>query len=139
MKLEINPNEPVYVISVAAKLVGLHEQTLRLYEKKGLVKPKRTKKNTRLYSLNDLKKLMLIKFLTQEKGLNLNGVKLFLDYTEDIDKALERIKIKVQTEDKIGRADNIPNHSRSISSEHSGYHTDGNQKRKRNQRSDNFR
>ena len=93
MKLEINPNEPVYVISVAAKLVGLHEQTLRLYEKKGLVKPKRTKKNTRLYSLNDLKKLLLIKFLTQEKGLNLNGVKLILDYNEDIDKILERIEI----------------------------------------------
>ncbi len=94
MKFEINPNEPVYVISVAAKLVGLHEQTLRLYEKKGLVRPKRTRRNTRLYSLNDLKKLMLIKFLTQKRGLNINGVKLFLEYTTDIDQALEQIELE---------------------------------------------
>lgn len=94
MRFEINPNEPVYVISVAAKLVGLHEQTLRLYEKKGLVKPKRTKKNTRLYSLEDLKKLMLIKFLTQKRGLNINGVKLFLEFTTDVDKALEQLELK---------------------------------------------
>ena len=94
MRFEINPKEPVYVISVAAKLVGLHEQTLRLYEKKGLVKPKRTKKNTRLYSLEDLKKLMLIKFLTQERGLNINGVKLFLELTTDVDKALEQLELK---------------------------------------------
>jgi len=94
MRFEINPKEPVYVISVAAKLVGLHEQTLRLYEKKGLVKPKRTKKNTRLYSLEDLKRLMLIKFLTQERGLNINGVKLFLELTTDVDKALEQLELK---------------------------------------------
>lgn len=94
MKLEINPNEPVYVISVASKIVGLHEQTLRLYEKKGLVKPKRTSKNTRLYSLNDLKKLMVIKFLTQKKGLNINGVKLFLEINNDIDKLLDSIKME---------------------------------------------
>jgi len=94
MKFEINPNEPVYVISVAAKLVGLHEQTLRLYEKKGLVRPKRTRRNTRLYSLNDLKKLVLIKFLTQKRGLNINGVKLFLEYTTDIDQALEQIELE---------------------------------------------
>ncbi len=94
MKFEINPNEPVYVISVAAKLVGLHEQTLRLYEKKGLVRPKRTRRNTRLYSLNDLKKLILIKFLTQKRGLNINGVKLFLEYTTDIDQALEQIELE---------------------------------------------
>ncbi len=93
-KFEINPNEPVYMISVAARLVGLHEQTLRLYEKRGLVVPKRTKKNTRLYSMNDLKKLVLIKFLTQQKGLNLNGVKLFLEYTEDIDQALEQLELE---------------------------------------------
>ena len=94
MKFEINPNEPVYVISVAAKLVGLHEQTLRLYEKKGLVRPKRTRRNTRLYSMNDLKKLILIKFLTQKRGLNINGVKLFLEYTTDIDQALEQIELE---------------------------------------------
>lgn len=94
MRFEINPKEPVYVISVAAKLVGLHEQTLRLYEKKGLVKPKRTKRNTRLYSLEDLKKLMLIKFLTQRRGLNINGVKLFLELTTDVDEALEQLELK---------------------------------------------
>lgn len=89
---EIGPNEPVYVISVAARLVGLHVQTLRLYEKKGLVVPQRTDKKTRLYSLNDLKKLKLIKYLTHEKGLNLAGVKMVLEMTVDIDKALEEFE-----------------------------------------------
>ncbi len=88
----ISPDEPVYVISVAARLVGLHEQTLRIYEKKGLVVPKRTDKRTRLYSLNDLKKLRLIKLLTQRRGVNLAGVKMILEMIDDIDKALEELE-----------------------------------------------
>lgn len=90
--LEIKPDEPVYVISVAARIVGLHEQTLRMYEKRGLVVPKRTARNTRLYSLNDLKKLKLIKVLTQEKGVNLAGVRLILERIDDIDKALQELE-----------------------------------------------
>lgn len=92
MIYKISPDEPVYVISVAAKLVGLHEQTLRMYERKGLIVPKRTDKKTRLYSQNDLKRLRYIKYLTQVKGINLAGVKMILDMVEDIDRVLEEIE-----------------------------------------------
>ena len=65
---------PRYMISVAADLVGMHPQTLRIYEQKGLVRPKRTAGNTRLYSEVDLERLRLIQRLTTELGLNLAGV-----------------------------------------------------------------
>src|ERR671914_432666 len=64
---------PRYMISVAAELVGMHPQTLRIYEAKGLVRPKRTPGNTRLYSESDLERLRLIQRLTTELGLNLGG------------------------------------------------------------------
>jgi MerR family transcriptional regulator, heat shock protein HspR len=63
-----------YMISVAAELVGMHPQTLRIYEQKGLIQPKRTAGNTRLYSDLDLERLRLIQRLTSELGLNLAGV-----------------------------------------------------------------
>src|SRR5207342_793740 len=65
---------PRYMISVAAELVGMHPQTLRIYEAKGLIRPKRTAGNTRLYSEADLERLRLIQQLTNEVGLNLAGV-----------------------------------------------------------------
>ena len=67
-------DRPRYMISVAADLVGMHPQTLRIYEAKGLVTPQRTAGNTRLYSEADLGRLRLINRLTQELGLNLAGV-----------------------------------------------------------------
>jgi MerR family transcriptional regulator, heat shock protein HspR len=67
-----------YMISVAAELVGMHPQTLRIYEQKGLVRPKRTAGNTRLYSDLDLERLRLIQRLTSELGLNLAGVEQVL-------------------------------------------------------------
>jgi MerR family transcriptional regulator/heat shock protein HspR len=69
---------PRYMISVAAELVGMHPQTLRMYEQKGLVRPKRTAGNTRLYSEADLERLRLIQRLTGELGLNLAGVEAVL-------------------------------------------------------------
>jgi MerR family transcriptional regulator/heat shock protein HspR len=65
---------PRYMISVAADLVGMHPQTLRIYESKGLIRPKRTAGNTRLYSEADLERLRVIQRLTNELGLNLAGV-----------------------------------------------------------------
>src|SRR6266516_4489585 len=65
---------PRYMISVAADLVGMHPQTLRIYEAKGLIRPKRTSGNTRLYSEADVERLRLIQRLTTELGLNLAGV-----------------------------------------------------------------
>lgn len=73
--------DPVYVISVAAKLVEVHPQTLRLYERLGLVKPARTGNNIRLYSDLDIERLRQIQRLTQA-GLNLAGVEMVLDLLE---------------------------------------------------------
>ena len=64
---------PRYMISVAADLVGMHPQTLRLYEKKGLVRPKRTPGGTRLYSENDIERLRMIQRLSTELCINLAG------------------------------------------------------------------
>ena len=82
----------MYMISVAAELVGMHPQTLRLYETKGLVRPKRTAGNTRLYSESDLERLKLIQRLTTELGLNLAGVELVLRLEDELRKAHARIE-----------------------------------------------
>jgi MerR family transcriptional regulator/heat shock protein HspR len=74
-------NRPLYMISVAADLAGLHPQTLRIYESKGLVTPQRTSGNTRMYSQADVERLELISQLTDE-GINLAGVVRILDQQE---------------------------------------------------------
>jgi MerR family transcriptional regulator/heat shock protein HspR len=84
-----------YMISVAADLVGMHPQTLRIYEQKGLVRPKRTLGNTRLYSDQDLERLRLIQQLTSELGLNLAGVEMVLrleDQLKRMQRRLERME-----------------------------------------------
>jgi len=78
------PDRPRYMISVAADLVGMHPQTLRMYEQKGLVRPQRTAGNTRLYSEADLERLRLIQRLTGELGLNLAGVEAVLGLEEQL-------------------------------------------------------
>ena len=75
---------PRYMISVAAELVGMHPQTLRIYENKGLIRPKRTAGNTRLYSEADLERLRLIQRLTNELGLNLAGVEHVLRLQDEL-------------------------------------------------------
>ena len=77
-------NKPLYMISVAAGLTGMHPQTLRVYESKGLVNPKRSGGNTRLYSQADIERLELINQLTDE-GINLAGVVRILDMKERMD------------------------------------------------------
>lgn len=74
----------VYVISVAAELAGMHPQTLRIYERKGLLRPSRTKGNTRRYSDRDIERLRTIQALTQEHGVNLAGVALVLQLREQL-------------------------------------------------------
>jgi MerR family transcriptional regulator/heat shock protein HspR len=69
----------VYIISVAAELAGVHPQTLRIYERKGLLAPKRTSGNTRRYSERDIQLLRQIQDLTQESGVNLAGVKVIIE------------------------------------------------------------
>jgi MerR family transcriptional regulator, heat shock protein HspR len=77
-------DRPRYMISVAADLVGMHPQTLRIYENKGLIRPKRTAGNTRLYSEADLDRLRLIQQLTNELGLNLAGVEHVLRLQDEL-------------------------------------------------------
>ena len=88
-------DRPRYMISVAAELVGMHPQTLRIYESKGLVTPQRTAGNTRLYSDADLERLRLINRLTQELGLNLAGVEHVIRLEEQIrrmQRTMERLE-----------------------------------------------
>ena len=73
--------EPVFIISVAARLLEMHPQTLRKYEREGLIAPSRTTGNLRLYSDEDLERLRQVKYLVGEQGLNLAGVQLVLDVT----------------------------------------------------------
>ena len=74
----------VYVISVAAELAGVHPQTLRIYERKGLVRPKRTSGNTRRYSQRDIDLLRQIQEMTQELGINLAGVKRIIEMQAEL-------------------------------------------------------
>jgi MerR family transcriptional regulator/heat shock protein HspR len=83
-------DRPRYMISVAAELVGMHPQTLRIYEQKGLVQPKRTAGNTRLYSDVDVERLRLIQQLT-ETGLNLAGVERVLYLEDELKRARRRL------------------------------------------------
>jgi MerR family transcriptional regulator, heat shock protein HspR len=83
---------PRYMISVAAELVGMHPQTLRIYEQKGLVRPKRTAGNTRLYSDDDVERLRLIQQLTTEVGLNLVGVARVLHMEDELQRMRRRLE-----------------------------------------------
>ncbi len=85
------PDRPRYMISVAAELVGMHPQTLRLYETKGLVRPARTSGGTRLYSDADIERLRLIQRLTTELGLNLAGVEQVLRLEDELDRLQARM------------------------------------------------
>lgn len=79
-------SEPLFVISVAARLVEMHPQTLRKYEREGLVAPSRTSGNLRLYSDSDIEQLRQVKYLVEKRGLNLAGVQLALELTRQLRK-----------------------------------------------------
>ena len=91
-------DKPLYMISVAAELTGMHPQTLRVYESKGLVNPQRSGGNTRLYSQNDIERLELIGQLTDE-GINLAGVVRILDMKERAEKREAEMQ-KLQEENR---------------------------------------
>ena len=97
-------DKPLYMISVAAELTGMHPQTLRVYEQKGLVTPGRSRGNTRLYSQADIERLNLINKLTDE-GINLAGVIRILDMRErqlERDDEIERLQRRVrELEDEV--------------------------------------
>ena len=92
-------DKPLYMISVAAELTGMHPQTLRVYEQKGLVTPGRSRGNTRLYSQSDIDRLNLISKLTDE-GINLAGVIRILDMRErelELEHELETLRARVRS------------------------------------------
>jgi MerR family transcriptional regulator, heat shock protein HspR len=97
-------DQGVYMISVAAELAGMHPQTLRIYEARGLITPKRSPKNTRLYSEADVERLRRIQELTGELGMNLAGVERVFELEEEMDRmrrrmrAIERQAEKMQQE-----------------------------------------
>ena len=80
-------DKPLYMISVAAELAGMHPQTLRIYERKRLIKPQRSSGNTRLYSEADIERLRFIQHLTQDEGINLAGVERIMELQEELDRA----------------------------------------------------
>ena len=89
-------DEPLYLIGVAAKLCEMHPQTLRTYERIGLVVPVRVGSKNRMYSQNDIKRLKRIKEYTQQMGVNLAGVEVILDLLKKMDKMQEDHKAEVE-------------------------------------------
>jgi MerR family transcriptional regulator/heat shock protein HspR len=98
---EIHEDEPMYVISVAARLVNMHPQTLRYYERAGLVNPTRSRGHIRLYSQRDIERLRKIARLTESLGVNLAGVEVILRLTETLAQVqveLEKHKIRLASD-----------------------------------------
>src|SRR6266545_4199123 len=91
-RVDRDPTRPVYVISVAAGIVSVHPRTLRIYEDEGLVCPARTPTNIRLYSENDIRRVLWIRHLTRDRGVNLAGVRILFELEERLGtRILERL------------------------------------------------
>ncbi|HXW58370.1 MAG TPA: helix-turn-helix transcriptional regulator, partial [Solirubrobacteraceae bacterium] len=91
-RVEVSGDRGVFMISVAAELANMHPQTLRMYEARGLIEPKRSPKGTRLYSQEDVERLRRIQEMTAELGLNLAGVERVLDLEAEIEGMHARIE-----------------------------------------------
>src|SRR3954469_21056527 len=100
---EFDPRRGVYMISVAAELAGMHPQTLRIYEARGLITPKRSPKNTRLYSADDVERLRRIQELTPELGMNLAGVEKVFELEEEMERMRRRMRGLERQADRIQR------------------------------------
>ncbi len=99
VEISIDDERGVFMISVAAELAEMHPQTLRMYEARGLIAPKRSPKNTRLYSQRDVERLQRIQRMTSEEGLNLAGVETVLALEERVEKMraeLERMRRRAE-------------------------------------------
>jgi MerR family transcriptional regulator/heat shock protein HspR len=103
----VEDDEPMYVISIAARLVGMHQQTLRYYERAGLIEPKRTGGNIRMYSNTDIQRIRQAQRLVDELGVNLAGVDIILRMSEQI-RALQEELVATRAElDKL-RSTRLP-------------------------------
>lgn len=92
MPKRTDKDRPLYMISVAASLAGVHPQTLRVYERRALIRPQRSAGNTRLYSEADIERLRLIQQLTHEEGINLAGTARIIELVEEIERAHAEIE-----------------------------------------------
>jgi MerR family transcriptional regulator/heat shock protein HspR len=90
-RIQVSTDQGVFMISVAAQLADMHPQTLRMYEQRGLITPKRSPKGTRLYSQEDVDRLRRIQEMTAELGLNLAGVEKVLALEADLERARKRV------------------------------------------------
>ncbi len=100
---EIDQDKPLYVISVAAELVDMHPQTLRLYERKGLIEPSRSSGKTRLYSQRNIEQLREIRRLTQELGVNLAGVEEIIRLRQRLDHLQQNMEHRIaDLQDQLG-------------------------------------
>ncbi len=96
---EPKANEPLYVISIAAKMLGMHEQTLRYYERVGIIRPARSKGRVRLYSQADIERLRQVQRLMDELGVNLAGAEAILrlrQHIQQLEKELEEVRRELQ-------------------------------------------
>ena len=84
LRIERDPSRPCYVISVAASMVRAHPRTLRIYEEEGFLAPARTPTNIRLYSENDIRRVLWIRHLTRNRGVNLAGIKVLFELEEKV-------------------------------------------------------
>jgi MerR family transcriptional regulator/heat shock protein HspR len=99
MRESIPENEPCYVISIAAKMLGIHQQTLRYYEREGLIEPSRSRGNIRLYSLSDINHLRQVQRLINDLGVNLAGASVILQMNQrmrQMEEELERLRAALQ-------------------------------------------
>ncbi len=90
-RIEVSSDRGVFMISVAAELADMHPQTLRMYEQRGLIEPKRSPKGTRLYSHEDVERLRRIQQMTAELGLNLAGVEKVLELESQLERTRRRV------------------------------------------------
>ena len=93
---DVDRDEPLYMISVAARLCDLHPQTLRMYERLGLVRPARISSKNRVYSAADIERLRQIQRLTQDMGVNLAGVEVILDLLDKMQKLQEHMESEIE-------------------------------------------
>jgi len=101
-------DEPVYLISVVATMLDIHPQTLRQYEREGLVEPSRTQGRMRLYSQRDIDRMKLILRLTRQMGVNLAGVDIALQLKEQIDEMQKEIDLLRDELSKVNRNGSVP-------------------------------
>ncbi|HWC26242.1 MAG TPA: helix-turn-helix transcriptional regulator [Solirubrobacteraceae bacterium] len=100
-RIEVSSDRGVFMISVAAELADMHPQTLRMYEQRGLIEPKRSPKGTRLYSHEDVERLRRIQRMTAELGLNLAGVEKVLELEAQLERARRRVAALERRRDEL--------------------------------------